>query len=246
MLSDTWFWDSKRQGKLYQNGASYNNWQRLCGVPEALMGAQMLSTYLEGGVIYTFEFPEIVYGSNNTNSPTFQHVIADLFRYFIANPAPDKTELLAETKVMVYGGLGNKDIYTGTAGAQTGINVYETGRYGNIPVILALDSYENARAKLAGELQKAGVENGPALLEVSDASLNGQARLEYFQGLYPPKYEGTAFADYRNGTWYVYNSVLNTNTMQTAELPLSDSGVEGTKIKAEIEPHTYFMLTEEN
>ena len=246
MLSDTWFWDSKRQGKLYQAGASYNNWQRLCGVPEALMGAQMLSTYLEGGVVYTFEFPEIVYGSNNTNSPTFQHVISDLFRYFIANPAPDKAELLAETKVMVYGGLGNKDIYSGTAGTQTGINVYATGRYGNIPVILALDSYEDAKAKLAGEVQKAGVENGPVLINVNDANLNGQTRIEYFKGLYPEKYTGTAFADYRNGTWYVYNSVLNSNTIQTAELPLSNSRAERTKIKAEIEPHTYFMLTEES
>lgn len=50
----------------------------------------MMSTYLGGGVIYTFEFPEIVYGTSNTNSPANTHVLTELFRYIVNHPAPSK------------------------------------------------------------------------------------------------------------------------------------------------------------
>ena len=42
MLSDTWAWD-KQFSKLWQGAGSYNNWQRLCGEPEALLGMQTVS-----------------------------------------------------------------------------------------------------------------------------------------------------------------------------------------------------------
>lgn len=240
MLSDTWFWDSKKQGKLYSTGNQYNNWQRLCGVPEALMGSQMISTYLEGGVIYTFEFPEIVYGSNNTNSPTFHHVIEKLFTYFKENPAPSKGDILAKTKVMVYGGLGSKDVYSGTIGNQTGINVYGTGRYGILPVVLGVDSYENTLSRIRQEASNAGV-SAPELLQVNDERLNGQTRIDYFNGLYPETYQGTAFADHYNNVWFVYNNILNTNTTQNAVLSLNQ---EGASLEAILEPHSYLMMEE--
>ncbi|MBR6770189.1 MAG: chitobiase/beta-hexosaminidase C-terminal domain-containing protein [Lachnospiraceae bacterium] len=242
MLSDTWFWDSKNYSKLWQTGGGYSNWQKLCGVPEALMGAQMLSTYLGGGVIYTFEFPEIVYGVKNTNSPTYTHVIAPLFRYFIENPAPTRAEVLQETKVMLHGHLGSKDIYSGTAGTQTGINVYETGRYGLIPTILPLETREDAAARLAQVAEEAGLTTVPSLMDSANSILNGQSRIKYFQQLYAKEYEGDAFADQLDGSWYVYNNKINQNVNQTATLPLE--GGEGARIKATLEPHTYFILKE--
>ena len=106
MLSDTWAWD-KQFSKLWQGAGSYNNWQRLCGEPEALLGMQMMSTYLGGGVIYTFEFPEIVYGTSNTNSPANTHVLTELFRYIVNHPAPSKKEIMEETKAVLYGNVSS-------------------------------------------------------------------------------------------------------------------------------------------
>ena len=48
----------------------------------------MMNTYLGGGVIYTFEFPEIVYGTRDTNSPVNTHVLSEMFRYIVNNPDP--------------------------------------------------------------------------------------------------------------------------------------------------------------
>ena len=242
MLSDTWFWSNKGYAKLWESSGSYSGWQKLCGVPEALIGAQMLSTYLGGGVIYTFEFPEVVYGVENTNSPAYTHVIAPLFRYFIENLAPTREEILRETKVMIHGGLGSKDIYSGTAGTQTGVNLYETGRYGLIPAVLAVETREEAAGRLSQMADEAGLTTAPALLASGDSVLNGQARIKYFQQLYGKEYEGDAFAQEKNGSWYVYNSKVNTNQEQTATLPLE--GAEGARIKAALKPHTFFILKE--
>ena len=86
-----------------------------------------------GGVIYTFEFPEIVYGTSNTNSPANTHVLTELFRYIVNHPAPSKKEIMEETKAVLYGNVSS-DFYSGLSGKPTGFQIYETGRYGIIPV----------------------------------------------------------------------------------------------------------------
>ena len=58
-------------------------------------------------MIYTFEFPEIVYGTSNTNSPANTHVLTELFRYIVNNPAPSKKEIMEETKAVLYGNVSS-------------------------------------------------------------------------------------------------------------------------------------------
>ncbi len=249
MLSDTWFWNNKNFAKLYENKDHKTSvWQSICGAPEALIGSQMISTYLGGGVIYTFEFPEIVYGSKNTNSPAFTHVLSKLFSHFKENPAPSRAQILDETKVFLHGNV-KKDFYSVTAGTQTGINIYQTGRCGLIPVALPVESKEEFTNRMIAESKKLGLHSVPNIIETTSPLLSGDYAAKYFQTLYEKEYDGTAFADKlhdkkRGDVWYVYNNVLNTNTEQTATLPLA--GEKGAHITATLEPHTYFYLNEKN
>lgn len=240
MLSDTWAWD-KQFSKLWQGAGSYNNWQRLCGEPEALLGMQMMSTYLGGGVIYTFEFPEIVYGTSNTNSPANTHVLTELFRYIVNHPAPSKKEIMEETKAVLYGNVSS-DFYSGLSGTPTGFQIYETGRYGIIPVIPAWETRAEVTKKLIQEADKLGV-TPPNVLDVKDKNLSGQAKQKYFKDLYPIEYVGNAFADKWDGTWYLYNNKVNTNEKQHAILPL-EGEEESARLKVEMEPHEFMIMNE--
>lgn len=241
MLSDTWFWKNKGWGVLWGGGGQ--EWQKITGVPEALLGAQMLSTYLNGGVIYTFEFPEIVYGVEDKASPAYTHVVSRLFRYFKENPAPGRKEVLENTKVLLYGTVDNA-IYSATVGSPGGLNLYQNGRYGVIPVVLPMESKDEVIERLQNVAAGEGVTALPAVMETDNAAVRGAAAAQYFQGLYEKEYEGTAFADKRNNTWYVYNSVPNTNTEQNAILPIKSTVTKGARVGAALSPHTYFMLKE--
>lgn len=240
MLSDTWSWD-KRFSKLWQGQMSYSGWQRLSGEPEALLGIQMLTTYLNGGCIYTFEFPEVVYGAMDTNSPANEHVISRLFRYFIENPSPSRQELLAETKVMTY---GSTSLYPGLSAPETvGFNVLKTGRYGLVPALPTLDNKAGAVAKLAAKVKELNVQM-PNVLSPSDAVLTSETtRQKYFQSLYDIQYVGDAFAQKAEDMWFVYNSMVNTNKKQAAVLPV-EAHADG-RIKTIVAPHTFFRLEEE-
>lgn len=245
MLSDTWFWSNKGFGKLFKGKNGNSDWKAICGAPEALLGAQMISAYTEGAVIYTFEFPEVVYGANGKNSPAFTHVVAQLFRYFKDNPAPGKKEILEKTRVILYGSL-SKDIYTQTTGAQTGVNVYQTGRFGMIPIALPVESKDAMVARLRQEAARLGLTTAPAVMETSDKNLDSRLYASYYKKLYEKEYEGTAFADKVKDTWYLYNSTLNTDTTQNAALPLAEPGVKGARAELALSPHTYVMLKEES
>lgn len=249
MLSDTWFWSNKGFAKLYEQKDEKKTsvWQSICGVPESLIGAQMISTYLGGGVIYTFEFPEIVYGCKNTNSPAFTHVISKLFSHFKENPAPSRKQILDETKVILYGNV-KKDFYTSTTGEQTGINIYQTGRYGIIPVVLPVESKGEFENRMQTEFSKLDLHTAPNIIETDSSLLSEDSAAQYFKTLYKKEYDGTAFADKlsdekHGDIWYVYNNSLNTNTKQFATLPLESE--KGAQITATLEPHTYFYLREQ-
>ncbi len=239
MLSDTWSWD-KRYSKLWQGGNGYSNWQKLCGEPESLLGIQMLTTYLNGGVIYTFEFPELVYGSKDTNAPANVHVIQELFRYFVENPAPDQKEILAETKAMTY---GISSLHDGlNAPEERGFNTMKTGRYGLIPALPTIESKEKAVARLASKVKQLEVEM-PDVLSNNDAVLASKpTRVKHFQGLYNIEYVGSAFAQKRQGTWFVFNSMVNTDKKQAAVIP-AESHKDG-RIKTTLDPHTFFYMEE--
>ena len=242
MLSDTWAWD-KQFSKLWEGngGNKYSGWQRLCGEPEALLGMQMMSTYLGGGVIYTFEFPEVVYGTRDTNSPANTHVLTELFRYIVNNPAPSKKEIMEETKAVLYGNVSSS-FYSGLSGTPTGFQIYETGRYGIIPVVPAWGSRAEVTEKLIQEADNLGVAP-PNVLDVNDKNLSGQTKQKYFKDLYPIEYVGNAFADKWDGTWYLYNNKVNKNEKQHAILPL-EGEEESARLKVEMEPHEFMIMNE--
>ena len=100
---------------------------------------------------------------------------------------------MEETKAVLYGNVSS-DFYSGLSGTPTGFQIYETGRYGIIPVIPAWGTRAEVTEKLIQEADKLGV-TPPNVLDVKDKNLSGQAKQKYFKDLYPIEYVGNAFAD---------------------------------------------------
>ena len=148
---------------------------------------------------------------------------------------------MEETKAVLYGNVSS-DFYSGLSGKPTGFQIYETGRYGIIPVIPAWGTRAEVTKKLIQEADKLGV-TPPNVLDVKDKNLSGQAKQKYFKDLYPIEYVGNAFADKWEGTWYLYNNKVNTNEKQHAILPL-EGEEESARLKVEMEPHEFMIMNE--
>lgn len=242
MLSDTWAWGNGGNGPLWHTSGGYNkNWKALCTQPEAIFGMQMLTTYLSGGCIYTFEFPEVVYGAIDENAPAYQHVVERVFRYICENPAPSRAEVLADTEVILYGDV-NSATYNATTGADNEMAFMNTSRYGAIPSIPNWGTQTEVTEKLRQTAAKEGVAS-PRVLSNSDVLVQYGAT-EFFNSIYELEYLGDAFADKYNDAWYIYNNSINTNVTQTATLPLV-AGTNTGRLKAIVDPHTFVIAKEE-
>lgn len=243
MLSDTWAWGNSGNGDLWrQQSWNTSMWNPVCGEPEAIFGMQMLSAYLNGGVIYTFEFPEVVYGSIDEKSPAYAHVVERVFRYICENPAPDRKQVLNNTKAIIYGYADN-GLYSKTIGQDNAMVLMANGRYGAIPTIPKWGSQEEVTQKLRETAKKEGA-SAPAVIKSGDGLLSFGAE-EYFKSLYPIEYLGDAFADKYNEAWYIYNNSINTDVTQEATLALEAEEAEGTaRFTADLQPHTFFVMEE--
>lgn len=242
MLSDTWAWGNSGMGPLWHTGGGYvKNWKAICTQPEAIFGMQMLTTYLNGGVVYTFEFPEVVYGAVDTNSPAFTHMVERVFRYICQNPAPDRGEVLNRTKVILYGDV-TSNIYNVTTGSDNAMAIVGNGRYGAVPSIPNWGTKEEVTQKLKETAKREGA-SAPVVIANNDA-LVGYGAKQYFNSMYPINYLGDTFADKYNGSWYFYNSAINTNVKQTATVALESA--QGTaRFTTVLEPHAFFVMKEE-
>lgn len=244
-LIDTWAWSNVKQGPLGKEGGG-GSWANVVAYPEAMVGEELMSMYLEGATVYTLEHPTYTYGVKNQNSPLYTNVVEQVMKHIVEHPAPTRIDVLGRTKALLYGSLGNKDIFSGLVG-EKGLNyfLYDTGRYGSLPVMADWKLKE----ELAAELARTCAENGismPALLDVSDPNLaSGESRTLYFKSKYDKEYNGNAFADLWNEEWYVYNNEHdpeNIDAGQTAVLPLvvGDNGTARLKT-TDLKAHTWFI-----
>ncbi|CQR24960.1 blood group A-and B-cleaving endo-beta-galactosidase [Streptococcus varani] len=104
-LMDTWKWYETGKWKLFADGnigKTQGNRQWLTE-PEAMLGAEAMNIYLNGGTVYNFEHPAYTYGVKNQASPLFDTVIKNFFKYIVEHPAPSKDEVLANTAVLLRG-----------------------------------------------------------------------------------------------------------------------------------------------
>ena len=236
MLSDTWAWANLGYGQYYENGSG-SGWQKLCTEPEAIFGMQMLNAYMNGSVIYTFEFPEVVYGAIDTKSPAYTHVVERVFRYICENPGPSRKEMLDKTKAIVYGVVPH-ETYENTIGPDNALGTFLTGRYGMIPSIASWGTQAQVTQKLKETAKKEGA-SAPSVLSSDDTVL----RKSYFDMLYRQEYAGTAFAGMYDNRWHIYNSNMNSKEDQYAVLPL-DAGEGTARFKAFVEPHAFLTMEE--
>ncbi len=242
MLSDSWAWGNNGNGAIYETGNWNKKWQPVCAEPEAIFGMQMINTWLSGGVVYTFEFPEVVYGAIDEKSPAYTHVVERVFRHVCQNPAPSRAEVLNSTKTMVYDSVP-ADLYGKTVGGDNVLGLFHTSRYGSLPSVPTWGTKDEVTQKLKETAAKEGAV-APELLSNKDEKLTSGAK-EYFDSLYSPTYEGDAFAKQYKGEWFVYNSTVNSDVDQSATLPLK--AAEGTaRLTAILEPHTFLVARENN
>ncbi len=242
MLSDSWAWGNNGNGKIYETGNSsmHKNWRPVCAEPEAIYGMQMINTWLQGGVVYTFEFPEVVYGAIDEKSPAYTHVVEPVFRHICNNPGPSRKDLLNSNKTIVYNS-NPQNLYSKTTGKDNVLGLFGTSRYESMPSIPTWGTKDEVVNKLKNTAKNEGAA-APVVLDNSDSLLTYGTE-EYFKSLYPIGYLGDAFAKEYKGAWYVYNSTVNSKVNQKATLPLK--AAEGTsRFSTEIEPHTFFKVEE--
>lgn len=243
MLSDSWAWANNGNGHYYEGLGGRAGWQGLCAEPETIFGMQMLNTYLSGGVVYTFEFPEVVYGAIDEKSPAYTHVVERVFRYICDNPGPSRKDILNDTKVMIYNAVP-QNLYSQTVGTDNVLGLFQTGRYGAIPSVPTWASQSEVTQRLKETAKKEGA-SAPILLSNGDGLL-GYGGQEYFKSLYPTlEYLGDAFANQYDDRWHIYNSTVNRDVDQYAILPL-ESGEGTARFKATVEPHTYVIMDEKD
>lgn len=238
ILSDTWAWGNSGNGNIYKtHNYGGKPWITNVCMPDALLGMQMLSAYLEGGTVYTFEW-ETVIGANDTKAPSYDHVIEEVLRYIVKHPAPTRKEVLDRTKFMVYN-EPSAAIYENTVGPNNVMSLYSTSRYGAIPCVsTGFGNKDQIRAKM--QLTAANEGSAcPTLVDNTDPRLSDE---EFMKKLYPITYVGDAFADKFNDTWFFYNSSINTDVKQTATVPLEAN--ETARFSTVIDPHAFFMMTE--
>ena len=193
--------------------------------PEAMLGIQMMSIYANGGAIYSFEHPAYTQGVNDKNTPAFENVIYDTFKYIMENPAPSKEEVLADTEVMIHGNISsNTNIFTNVTMKNQALPTYFTGQYGLIPSVPASITVDNVDAS--------------KVVNFSDVNTADKLK-NHLNGKYTDSaYEGTAFAQKVDDTWILYNSIYNeANTKQDATVNIGAQSV-----KVEMEPHTYAIM----
>lgn len=236
-LADTWKWWEKGFWKLFDEtrapyaGTRAEECRAVVFEPEALLGIEMLTIYNNGGSVYNFEHPAYVFGSNDVNSPAFENVVAETFRYIMDNPAPSREEILAETKAIVHGNISQ--FHVGLNTDDESLPTYTTGRYGLIPAIPSSISLDKV-AETAGGKDK--------FVGLNDARLATEAgRKEFFDALYPENYTGSAFAQKVGDKWVIYNSHVNVNENQYADIQLEDK-----KVHVDVTPHTFVIMSQDN
>ena len=214
------------RGHIGKNSDGDGEETRACVMePEAMLGIQMMSIYANGGAIYSFEHPAYTQGVNDKNTPAFENVIYDTFKYIMENPAPGKEEVLADTEVMIHGNISsNTNIFTNVTMKNQALPTYFTGQYGLIPSVPASITVDNVDASKV----------------VNFSNVNTADKLKnHLNGKYTDSaYEGTAFAQKVDNTWILYNSIYNeANTKQDATVHVGAQSV-----KVEMEPHTYAIM----
>ncbi|WP_449460045.1 glycoside hydrolase family 98 domain-containing protein [Streptococcus suis] len=235
-LMDTWKWYETGKWKLFDStniGKSQGNRQWLTQ-PEAMLGAEAMNIYLNGGSVYNFEHPAYTYGVKNQESPLFNTVIKNFFKYIIANPAPSKEEVLANTKVILRGNYsanheGHFFVDVNTATNQSPL--YTTGRYGVLPAVPASISVEQLKSKLPEHIQ---------IIDLKSNEMSTTAnRKAFLNSLYPEEYTGTIFADEIDNRVFVYNYEYNSDRDQKGSFDLN-----GKQFDMTLKPHSYSIVTD--
>lgn len=264
MLSDTWAWGNSSPSYgdfgVTNHSSSISNslwgtngkpWETTLAVPETLLGMQILTTYLQGGTIYTFEFPEAVYGSMDQAAPAYAHVIEPLYKYIINNPGPSRKDMLDETKILYYG-TPSSNVYSASVGPNTKMGLFSSGRYGGAPSVhTAWGNIEEVREQVNNVASKVGAQS-PTVLNANDSNLTNT---QYFNSIYPSEYLGVnegdvepAYAHNYDGKWFVYNNEINgevegdTAQKQGVVIPLEKE--ETARFKTILLPHTYMIINE--
>ncbi len=235
-LMDTWKWYETGKWRLFSPGnigKSQGNRQWLTE-PEAMLGEEALSIYLNGGAVYNFEHPSYTYGVKNEESLLFKEVIKNFFRYAIAHPGPSKEDIINSTKVLLHGDFsnaGNGNFFVGLNTEKAQTPLYTTGRYAVIPAV---------PSSLSVDALKKDTDTKNILVKnLKSAEFNQlEKKQEFFNSYYAEAYKGDIFAQQVGHSWFLYNYHVNDNVKQSGQL-----SILGHDLNLTIEPHTWLAIS---
>lgn len=256
VMNDTWDWFNRGFTKYFSPAISGLNTgtinaeeDRAVTEPETLPAMAMMNGIANGGSIYLNEHPAY-FESHDQFTPAFYQGLLPTFRYAIANPGPTKAQVIARTKAAYWAKNGNRiwaGFFNGLSG-NDGFEQYYDGRYFIIPSFSENLSQATLTSMFPGvKLVSDGGSNGYAKITDGGYLADDNAKVAYFRGLYPQMYAGDAFVEYQdNGAtnnWFVYNSNMNTNTSQSAAIPMLSSNAS--ELDFTLTAHTLAMVKEE-
>lgn len=214
--ADTWKWWEKHYTDVFEPaGARKRDMRSYCSEPESMLGMEMMNVYMNGGTVYNFECAAYTFMDHDKPTPAFTDGIVPMFRRAVEHPAPSREEVRNRTKVVFWEKDGDissvPNFYTDLYSDDETMPLYDTGRYGVVPVISAHVSQED----IAHLFPNAEV--------LTKKSSQMGSRVDYFNSRYPSLYQGDLFAQRVGSSWYAYNSNVNVDKSQTASLPLYSS-----------------------
>lgn len=237
-LIDSWMWFIEGYGPQWGDSTFdvFGGAEECRGpvsMPELLFAMRMVQQARTGATVFTFEHPDHAEavgdneGAKTYFTPNYKYSIAKAMEYMRDYAIPSREQVMQNTKVFYAssGGTLNKlgsnaanrlldPLYgdSGSSGPNKGKNngttmmTYSTGRYGTIPSL----------PKMAQD------PTGKDILRMADVqALGGAAGIQnYFNALYPQRYNGTGYAHYDELTksWLTYNSNWFFDTRENSAL----------------------------
>ncbi|MDR0625718.1 MAG: hypothetical protein LBG11_00425, partial [Bifidobacteriaceae bacterium] len=217
---DTFAWQATGRGNVYGGYQSSTGATAALVYPEAQVGNAVLSAAMMGATAFTnFELPAYSFATWGKATPLAKNVVFPIIRQIADGKIkiPSKAEVAASVKVGVIEDVRmNSDQVSAYKVANNNWN-QSTGRYHTLAWMPKL---------LVHDPDSAAV---PVTITASEwyaALPTAEARKAWLDENFPEEYTGTLFAERMGNQWLTYNSQIDYESNQYAEIPFQYNSAE--------------------
>lgn len=220
VASDWWHWQLDGNGTMFDQPGNIGGWGQTLVWPENMYSQDIIRVASMGATSYKSEPQWYSVASNGNRTPAYQYSVMPTLQKICSGEIdiPTREEVAKRTKLVVKGTENFRPSIYDTAYSQ----LYpKTGQYGIVPLVP--NTVDN------DTLKELGFEH------IVEEPLTE----EMLKKAYPDKkYEGNAWAENWNDTWYMMNSSEDKDVRQSATVETKIG-----KLTVDMTPHTYAVAT---